>query len=409
MLPPLPQELLDMILDNVDKGSLPHCALVASNFRHTVQKALFTSLRTNSDELLRLELFLAENDHLASSVRCLSIEDSIRPGRWAEEYARVGTLCTLELHLLDVLTSTPSLVELRLITPLRAQSQPFSSGFIQRWCRDNVFLALQHLELSGVHFSAPRDLAGLLRSITTLQSAVLWCCACGARNLDINQILPPLSPVDPASRVNLRSLDVSGPCRAVFETLAETMNPQSLDTLSTSNSWAHLILASESSLNITHLHLEVDVTYIPGPCICPTYRSSPEVGRGTIDLSAYPRLQSISLRISGIFDMERVAGILRYPPPALRRLQVESVLPPAERLPELFEATLERVFASPAYTSLAIESVKVLFRGWDGVEREGLVAYVAELPTRTPSLCARGVLEVVFTSREEQTTLYPVS
>ncbi|KAF7327039.1 hypothetical protein MKEN_00279100 [Mycena kentingensis (nom. inval.)] len=408
MPPPLPQELLDLILNSVDKGSLPHCALVASNFRHPAQKALFSSLETNSDELLGLQLFLAQNEHLASFVRCLSIEDSIKPDRWTEEYSRVGTRCALELHLLDVLSSTPDLVELRLITPLRAQSQPFASAFIQRWCRDNAFLALQHLELSGVHFAAPRDLAGLLRSIATLKSAVLWCCACGAHNLDC--ISAPVSPVDPASRVNLRSLDVSGPCRAVFETLAETMNPQSLDTLSTSNSWAHLILTSESTLDITHLHLEVDVTYIPGPCICPTYRSSPDVGRGTIDLSAYLRLQSISLRISGIFDMQRVAGILRRPPPALRRLKVESVLlPPAERLPELFEGTLERVLASPAYTSLPIESVQVLFRGWDRLEREGLVAYVAELPTKTPSLCALGVLEVVHASREEETVLYPVS
>ncbi|KAJ6551699.1 hypothetical protein B0H19DRAFT_1073349 [Mycena capillaripes] len=83
--PTLPQELIDLILELTERKSLKACARVASSFRHTSQKRIFSHIKlmpasrywiVKSLTLDKFSQILSSSPHLALDVRSLTVVEA---------------------------------------------------------------------------------------------------------------------------------------------------------------------------------------------------------------------------------------------------------------------------------------------------------------------------------------------
>ncbi|KAJ7743627.1 hypothetical protein B0H16DRAFT_1561138 [Mycena metata] len=163
-----PQELIDLILDEVDPTDHPtlkSCALVGRSFRPTSQKRIFSDLTILPDHgsflaLQRLEVVLSASPHLAQHVRTLHLvqTDSRRSYMWMQS--------AISAAILSVLNDVKSLrIRLRDWDHLDPTCKQAIYSLITR-------SSLSSIKIDGASFPTNPELIALLQCFpTSLESA----------------------------------------------------------------------------------------------------------------------------------------------------------------------------------------------------------------------------------------------
>ncbi|KAJ7202346.1 hypothetical protein GGX14DRAFT_654269 [Mycena pura] len=373
----LPQELIDLILELTDQTTLKVCSRVASAFRYTSQRRLFSDLllmrsRDRPHPIAGFSKILIRSPHLALHVRSLRIlEDSFNP-RPSTMSAQLSSILSMFVNLNKISIDSQSRLD-------------WNSDVLAAF-RDTIKSStLTSVRIANSTFERSSQLISLLQSNRSLEFLALS--RVGVQKIDMIE-------VDAGSQLRLRSLEID--LYPVMRSVTSVIDPQCLRHLRITavlfedldSNTIQCLLDNASHLNHCHFHC---------PEIC-----------FTLNISAYSfrshlRLQTLEFSVTDYWTPEMydwAVGILSgVPNPSpvqhvILNVRVHLDMPWRSNFIG-YLTHLQLVLTAPPVAPL--RRVTVRLNSYDGSHIG--VGIEQEIRDALPVLRDRGLLEVVLLER----------